>query len=112
MHKGEVAAGHREFDAWNGAHCVIFARGLLAGGWAALYCATYAMQALEAARIIHNPLLGVTLQLAVATARHSSGPCVENAGRAQSPSIGKPPRQWRHTCYLAVQHSRRLRGTN
>ncbi|MGA2155676.1 MAG: DUF2339 domain-containing protein, partial [Bryobacteraceae bacterium] len=45
---------------------VIFARGLLAGGWAGLYFTTYAMQAVDAAKIIHNPLLGGFLLLAVA----------------------------------------------
>jgi hypothetical protein len=45
---------------------VIFARGLLAGGWAGLYFTTYAMQALDAAKVIDSPLLGGALQLAVA----------------------------------------------
>jgi uncharacterized membrane protein len=47
---------------------VIFARGLLAGGWAALYFTTYAMQAVDAAKVISSPLLGGLLLLAVATA--------------------------------------------
>src|ERR1017187_798758 len=46
---------------------VIFARGLLGGGWAGLYFTTYAMQAVDAAKVIHNPLLGGFLLLAVAT---------------------------------------------
>ena len=48
------------------ARYVIFARGLLGGGWAGLYFTTYAMQAVDAAKIIHNPLLGGFLLLAVA----------------------------------------------
>jgi uncharacterized membrane protein len=43
-----------------------FARGLLGGGWAALYFTVYAMQALEPARVIHNPWLGAVLLLGVA----------------------------------------------
>ncbi len=48
-------------------HYVVFARGLIAGGWAGLYFTTYAMQALDAAKVIHNPVLGAILLLAVAT---------------------------------------------
>ena len=44
----------------------IFARGLLGGGWAALYFTTYAMQAVDAAKVIDNPFLGGVLLLAVA----------------------------------------------
>jgi uncharacterized membrane protein len=44
----------------------IFARGLIGGGWAALYFTTYAMHALPAARVIDNPYLGTALVLAVA----------------------------------------------
>lgn len=44
----------------------IFARGLLGGGWAALYFTTYAMQAVDAAKVIDNPWLGGALLLAVA----------------------------------------------
>jgi hypothetical protein len=44
----------------------IFARGLIGGGWAALYFTVYAMQALEAARIIRNDWVGAFLLLAVA----------------------------------------------
>jgi len=43
-----------------------FARGLLGGGWAALYFTVYAMQSLDAARVIHDPLLGAVLLLLVA----------------------------------------------
>jgi uncharacterized membrane protein len=45
----------------------IFARGLMGGGWAALYFTTYAMHALPAAKVIDNPYLGTALVLAVAT---------------------------------------------
>ncbi len=45
---------------------VLFGRGLLGGGWAALYFTVYAMQALDAARVIHNALAGGFLLLAVA----------------------------------------------
>ena len=43
-----------------------FARGLLGGGWAGLYTTVYAMQAIPAATLIHDPLAGATLLLAVA----------------------------------------------
>jgi uncharacterized membrane protein len=46
---------------------VIFARGLIAGGWAGLYFTIYAMQAVEAAKVIDNPWLGSVLLLAVAS---------------------------------------------
>jgi hypothetical protein len=45
----------------------IFARGLLGGGWAALYFTTYAMQAVDAAKVIDNPWFGGVLLLAVAS---------------------------------------------
>lgn len=45
----------------------IFARGFLGGGWAALYFTVYAMQAVDAAKVIDNPWLGGLLLLAVAT---------------------------------------------
>ena len=45
----------------------IFARGLLGGGWAALYVTVYAMHAVEAARVIDSRVVGATLLLAVAT---------------------------------------------
>jgi hypothetical protein len=45
----------------------IFARGLLGGGWAALYVTVYAMHAVESARVIENPIVGAILLLAVAT---------------------------------------------
>ena len=44
----------------------IFARGLIGGGWAALYFTTYAMHAVEAARVIENPYEATLLLLAVA----------------------------------------------
>jgi uncharacterized membrane protein len=46
----------------------IFARGLIGGGWAALYFTTYAMHALPAAKVIENPYAGTSLLLAVAVA--------------------------------------------
>ena len=48
------------------ARYVIFGRGLIGGGWAGLYFTTYAMQALDAAKVIDSPLLGGFLLLAVA----------------------------------------------
>jgi hypothetical protein len=48
------------------ARYVIFARGLVGGGWAALYFTAYAMQALDAAKVIHNALIGGFVLLAVA----------------------------------------------
>jgi len=44
----------------------IFARGLIGGGWAALYFTTYAMHALPAAKVIDNPYAGTALLLATA----------------------------------------------
>src|ERR1700722_19007742 len=44
----------------------IFARGLIGGGWAALYFTTYAMHALPAAKVIDDPYLATVLLLAVA----------------------------------------------
>jgi hypothetical protein len=44
----------------------VFARGLLGGGWAALYLTTYAMHAVAAARVIENPYVAAALLLAVA----------------------------------------------
>jgi len=43
-----------------------FARGLLGGGWSALYFTVYAMQSLDAARVIYNQWAGAILLLAVA----------------------------------------------
>lgn len=43
-----------------------FGRGLLGGGWAGLYTTVYAMQAVPAALVIHNAVLGAVLLLAVA----------------------------------------------
>src|SRR5205085_10884189 len=45
---------------------LIFARGLLGGGWAALYLTAYGMHALDAARIIESPLAGAILLVLVA----------------------------------------------
>lgn len=45
---------------------VVFGRGLLAGGWAALYFTSYAMHALPTARVIESPMAGGALVLAVA----------------------------------------------
>lgn len=44
----------------------VFARGLIGGGWAALYVTAYAMYAVPAARVIGNPYAGSCLLLAVA----------------------------------------------
>ncbi|MBL0161329.1 MAG: DUF2339 domain-containing protein [Bryobacterales bacterium] len=46
----------------------VFAWGLLGAGWATLYATSYAMYALDAARVIENETVGVCLQLAVAAA--------------------------------------------
>ncbi len=43
----------------------VFARGLIAAGWAGLYSTAYAMHALDAARVIENPVIGALLLLAV-----------------------------------------------
>jgi hypothetical protein len=43
-----------------------FARGLMGGGWAALYITVFAMHAVEAARVIPDPVTGFLLLLAVA----------------------------------------------
>lgn len=44
----------------------VAARGLIGGGWAALYSTTYAAHAIEAARIISDPAVGTLLLAAVA----------------------------------------------
>lgn len=44
----------------------VFARGLIGGGWAALYFTAYAMHAVAAARVIENGYAGSALLLAVA----------------------------------------------
>ncbi|WP_321475201.1 DUF2339 domain-containing protein [uncultured Paludibaculum sp.] len=46
----------------------VFAWGLLGAGWACLYATTYAMYAIDAAKIIQNPTLGALLLVAVAGA--------------------------------------------
>lgn len=43
----------------------LFGRGLIGGGWAALYFTTYAMHGLDAARVIDSPTLGFLLLLIV-----------------------------------------------
>jgi uncharacterized membrane protein len=42
-----------------------YGRGLIAGGWAALYATAYAVHELEATRIVHDPRLGFLLLLLV-----------------------------------------------
>ena len=46
----------------------MFARGLIGGGWAALYFTTYAMHAVDAARVIDNAYAATVLLLVVALA--------------------------------------------
>jgi len=46
---------------------VVFARGLIGGGWASLYFTAYAMHGLEAARVIDSAITGTLLLAAVAT---------------------------------------------
>jgi hypothetical protein len=45
----------------------VFARGLIGGGWAALYATAYAIYAIPAAQIIDNPTAGSLLLLGVGT---------------------------------------------
>lgn len=45
----------------------LFARGLIAAGWASLYFTAYAMTSLDAAKVIDSPIAAVLLQVAVAT---------------------------------------------
>jgi hypothetical protein len=44
----------------------IFARGLIGGGWAALYITVYSMHAVAAAKVVENPYLAGILLIAVA----------------------------------------------
>ncbi len=44
----------------------VFGRGLIGGGWSALYFTVYAMQAIAASKVIESPVLGAILLLAVA----------------------------------------------
>jgi len=44
----------------------IFARGLLGAGWAGLYITTYAMHAMDASRIIYDPLIASVMLFVVA----------------------------------------------
>lgn len=46
----------------------VFAWGLMGAGWASLYATSYAMYALDAARVIENQTLGASLSIAVAAA--------------------------------------------
>jgi predicted membrane protein DUF2339 len=46
---------------------VVFARGLIGGGWAAVYFTAYATHGLEATRVIQEPLLAMLLLAGVAT---------------------------------------------
>ena len=48
------------------ARYVIFGRGLIGGGWAALYTTAYAAHAFESSRIIQSPLVASVLLSAVA----------------------------------------------
>ncbi len=45
---------------------MVFARGLIGGGWAALYFTTFALHAFPAARVVESPLVGVLLLCGVA----------------------------------------------
>jgi len=47
---------------------VMFARGLIGGGWAAVYFTAYAAHGLSAARVIHDPILATELLLVVSVA--------------------------------------------
>jgi hypothetical protein len=70
---GRVAAGYMLGLAMLGAGVVlerkprylIYARGLIGGGWAALYFTTYAAHALDAARVVDDPRVGAALLVAV-----------------------------------------------
>ncbi len=46
----------------------VFARGVIAAGWASLYFTSYAMHAVEATRVIENPVAGLVAMFAVAAA--------------------------------------------
>jgi len=46
----------------------VFARGLIGAGWASLYFTAYAMSAVEATRVIENPIAGTIVLLTVAAA--------------------------------------------
>ena len=46
----------------------VFARGLLGGGWAALYMTVYAMHAIQEARVIESPVTGALMLIAVGAA--------------------------------------------
>jgi uncharacterized membrane protein len=44
----------------------VFARGVIAAGWASLYFTSYAMHAIDAAKIIESPVIGLGFMVAVA----------------------------------------------
>ena len=58
---GVILEGRRDYPIYYG-------RGLIGGGWAALYFTTYAAHGIDSARIIENPVLATALLLAVASA--------------------------------------------
>lgn len=58
---GVIMEGRRDYPIYYG-------RGLIGGGWAALYFTTYAAYGIASARVIENPLLATALLLAVASA--------------------------------------------
>ena len=60
-----------------------FARGLIGGGWAALYFTAYAMYAVDSARVIDNPVVAAVLLMAVAT-----GMILHRCGTARRRSPG------------------------
>jgi len=47
---------------------LVFARGLVGAGWAAIYFTSYAVHAIENAKLIEDPLIGMLLLCSVATA--------------------------------------------
>jgi uncharacterized membrane protein len=51
----------------------LFARGLIGGGWAGVYYTTYAMHALEAARLVDSPIVGSLALLIVASGMIAHG---------------------------------------
>lgn len=75
----------------------IFSHGLTGAGWAGLYVTSYAMYALDAARVITNETLGALLQLAVAGAmtghslRYASQTVTGVAAAAAFAALGGAP---------------------
>ncbi len=47
---------------------VVFGRGLIGGGWAAIYFTAYAMHGIDAARVIESPIAGTAVLLSVSIA--------------------------------------------